>query len=434
MALNALMVYPSMVTLKWRLEPGLKHLFFIRFIKNRISRKHVFYILANYLALLVNFFSGVLIARELGAQSRGIYALITSIFGILFAFGTFNYSGGTLQASMFAKEAEKARKLSALKVPGFVGLVAAVFALIGISLANLLKAWKEYENVIIGAAIVSSLGAVSAYIGSLFVTNHLIVRMAIARFVGLGGMSLMVILLYLSNKITIQNLLICQILAAIVIASNSLLLFTTSSKLRLPPDSIVIKNSLIGLPKYVIDFFVPIFLYSTVSSDYGAVFLGIYIVAWGWASLSDALLPVIESQVYNNYSIKGFQNTAIRNLLNKILIMFIFNLSLTPTLILIPFLFGEEFNKSVQIGIFLFAFKFLGQATSILEIIANLKRQNLFLLLQVIGWLISFTLCTTILEMKSLSSLVICLYIAQSVRLLMAFINIKQVISQERKI
>jgi hypothetical protein len=157
-------------------------------------------------------------------------------------------------------------------------------------------------------------------------------------------------------------------------------------------------------------------------------------VAWGWASLSDALLPVIESQVYNNYSIKGFQNIAIRNLLNKILIMFIFNLSLTPTLILIPFLFGEEFSKSVQIGIFLFAFKFLGQATSILEIIANLKRQNLFLLLQVIGWLISFTLCTTILEMKSLSSLVICLYIAQSVRLLMAFINIKHVISQERKI
>ena len=134
------------------------------------------------------------------------------------------------------------------------------------------------------------------------------------------------------------------------------------------------------------------------------------------------------------HSEKGFENNAIRNLLNKIIIMFIFNLSLTPTLILIPFLFGEEFSKSVQIGIFLFAFKFLVQATSILEIIANLKRQNLFLLLQVIGWLISFTLCSTILEMKSLSSLVICLYIAQSMRLSMAFINIKHVVSQERKI
>jgi hypothetical protein len=63
-----------------------------------------------------------------------------------------------------------------------------------------------------------------------------------------------------------------------------------------------------------------------------------------------------------------------------------------------------------------------------------LKRQNLYLLLQVIGWLISFTLCSTILEMKSLSSLVICLYIAQSMRLSMAFINIKHVVSQERKI
>jgi hypothetical protein len=63
-----------------------------------------------------------------------------------------------------------------------------------------------------------------------------------------------------------------------------------------------------------------------------------------------------------------------------------------------------------------------------------LKRQNLFLLLQVIGWLISFTLCTTILEMKSLSSLIICLYIAQTMRLSMAFFNIKHVISRERKI
>lgn len=423
-----------MVTLKWRLKPGLKHLLIIRFIRNHVSHKHVFYILANYLALLVNFFSGVLIARELGAQSRGIYALIASIFGILLAFGTFNYSGGTLQASMFAKEAEKNRKLSALKVPGFVGLASAVFALIGISLTNLLKAWKEYENVIVGAAIVSSLGAVSAYIGSLFVMNHLIVRMAISRFVGLSGLSIMVILLYLSNKITIENLLLCQILTTIGIASTSLLLFSTSGKLRLPPDNIIIKNSLIGLPKYVIDFFVPIYLYSTISSEYGAVFLGIYIVAWGWASLSDALLPVIESQLYNYYSFKGLQNNAIRNLFNKILIMFIFNLSLTPTLILIPFLFGEEFNKSVQTGIFLFAFKFLGQATSILEIIANLKRQNLFLLLQVVGWLISFTLCATILGMKSLSSLLICLYIAQSLRLSMAFINIKHFISRERKI
>ena len=114
--------------------------------------------------------------------------------------------------------------------------------------------------------------------------------------------------------------------------------------------------------------------------------------------------------------------------------MFIFNLSLTPTLILIPFLFGEEFSQSVQIGMFLFAFKFLGQATSILEIIANLKRQNLFLLLQVIGWLICVTLFTTILEMKSLLSLVICLYVAQSLRLLMAYINIKNIISQERTI
>ena len=423
-----------MVIMKWYLELGLKYFYFIKFLQNNISCKDIAYIFANYLALLVNFFSGVLIARELGAQSLGIYALIASIFGIIFAFGTFNYSSGTLQASMFAKEAEKTRKSSFLKVPGFVGLVAAVFAVIGISLTNSLMALKEYENYIIGAAVVSSLGSVSAYIGSLLVTNHLVIRMAITRFVGLGGLSLMVVVLYQTNKITIENLLLCQILTTIIIASTALVIFFTSNEIRLPPDNIVIKNSLIGLPKYIIDFFVPIFLYSTISSEYGAVFLGTYIVAWGWASLSDALLPVIESQVYKNYSFKGFQNITISVLFKKIIIMSIFNLFLTPTLILIPFLFGEEFSKSVQIGIFLFAFKFLGQATSILEIIANLKRQNLFLLLQVIAWLISFTLCTTILEMKSLSSLVICLYIAQSVRLLMALINIKHVISQEHKI
>lgn len=423
-----------MVILKWYPELGLKYFSFRKFIKNHISCKDIAYIFANYLALLVNFFSGVLIARELGAQSRGIYALIASIFGVIFAFGTFNYSSGTLQASMFAKEAEKTRKSSFLKVPGFVGLVAAVFAVIGIYLTNSLMALKEYENYIIGAAVVSSLGSVSAYIGSLLVTNHLVIRMAITRFVGLGGLSLMVVVLYQTNKITIENLLLCQILTTIIIASTALVLFFTSNEIRLPPDNIVIKNSLIGLPKYIIDFFVPIFLYSTISSEYGAVFLGTYIVAWGWASLSDALLPVIESQVYKNYSFKGFQNITISILFKKIIIMFIFNLFLTPTLILIPFLFGEEFSKSVQIGIYLFVFKFLGQATSILEIIANLKRQNLFLLLQVIAWLISFTLCTTILEMKSLSSLVICLYIAQSVRLLMALINIKHVISQEHKI
>lgn len=428
-----IMGFISKLILKWRLELGVEYFSLRKFFKNLIGRQHISYIFANYLALLVNFFSGVLIARELGAQSRGVYALIVSIFGVIFAFGTFNYSGGTLQAGMFAK-AEKTRKSSFLKVPGFVGLIAAVFALIGISLTNLLKAFREYENFIIGAAVISSLGAVSAYIASLLITNHLVIKMAISRFVGLGGLSLMVIVLYQANKITIENLLLCQILTSIVIASTSLVLFFTSNEIRLPPDNIVIKNSLIGLPKYIIDFFVPIFLYYTISSKYGAVFLGAYVVAWGWASLSDALLPVIESQVYKYYSFNGFQNIAISNLFKKIIIMFIFNLSLTPTLILIPFLFGEEFSQSVQIGMFLFAFKFLGQATSILEIIANLKRQNLFLLLQVIGWLICVTLFTTILEMKSLLSLVICLYVAQSLRLLMAYINIKNIISQERTI
>lgn len=422
-----------MAICKWYHRLGLKNLS-LRNFSNLISRKHVAYIFANYLALLLNFFSGILIARELGAQSRGIYALITSIFGIIFALGTFNYSGGTLQASLFAKEVEKTKKSSFLKIPSLVGLIATLVALIVISSIYLITPLKAYENFIIGAAAVSSLGAVSAYIGSLLVANHLVIRMAITRFIGLGGLSLMVIVLYQVNKITIENLLFCQILTTIVIASTAIVLFFTSNEIRLPPDNIVLKNSLIGLPKYIIDFFVPIALYSTIKSAYGAVFLGTYIVAWGWASLSDALQPVIESQVYKNYSRKGFQNITINYLFKKIIIMSFFNISLIPTLLLIPFLFGEEFSKSVLIGMFLFVLKLLGQATSILEIIANLKRQNLFLLLQVIGWLISLTFFTTILEMKSLLSLVISLYMAQSLRLLMAYINVKNIFFQERTI
>lgn len=423
-----------MAILKLLSDLGLKYFSFRKFLKNHISCKDIAYIIANYLALLVNFFSGVLIARELGAQDRGIYALIASLFGVIFAFGTFNYASGTLQGSMFAKEVENARKSSFLRIPGFVGLVAAVFAVIGISLTNLPLALKEYENYLFGAAVTSSLGAVSAYIGSLLVTNHLVIRMAITRFIGLGGLSLLAVVLYQTNKITIENLLICQILTTIIIASTAIVLFFTSNEILLPSDDIVIKNSLIGLPKYIIDFFVPIFIYSTLSSEFGAVILGTYIVAWGWASLSDALLPVIESQVYKDCSLIGFRNMTISILFKKIMFMALFNLFLTPTLVLIPFLFGEEFSKSVQIGIFLFAFKFLGQATSILEIIANLKRQNLFLLLQVFAWLISFTLCTSIFEMRSFSSFVVCLYIAQSVRLFMALINSKNVIDQEHKI
>ena len=63
-----IMGFISKLILKWRLELGVEYFSLRKFFKNLIGRQHISYIFANYLALLVNFFSGVLIARELGAQ------------------------------------------------------------------------------------------------------------------------------------------------------------------------------------------------------------------------------------------------------------------------------------------------------------------------------------------------------------------------------
>ena len=90
----------------------------------------------------------------------------------------------------------------------------------------------------------------------------------------------------------------------------------------------------------------------------------------------------LESKIYKRVYSEKIEKKTLEDIYEKILLLFIFNLLLCPSLFLIPMFFGEEYRKSIEIGAFLFLFKFLVQCTTLMEVIAMSKQQNFFLFLQ----------------------------------------------------
>ena len=385
-------------------------------------RQNAFFIFANYSSLLINFVSGIVLARALGPELRGNFALIASYCLLVYSLSSFNISSGTLQARFITNSQIADSRAKLLKLPILIGLVLTpvLSSVILVFLWNnpsLQKYFLEFAIVCFGSFV----GAVTVFTNSVLVTNGMISRLSINRFLGLSCFSVSVVFLYLFDLITIEKLLLAQLLSNFLIAVIAIFLYLQPSEIRLPDPRDVLKLSIKGLPRFVFEYSIPVLSYSYISSTHGAMTLGVFVIAWGWTSLVDALYPIAESRTYKLLHTQPGVKIILQGLKARTGEIVLFGLIIMPTCFFIPFIFGKDYQSGVQLALMLIVLKIITQVTNLLETILMFNRQISKLLIQTVLWVIIFVLCWTTLDFLSWKMLLLPYFCAQGIRLLTAF-------------
>jgi len=386
-------------------------------------------ILSNYLALAITFVSSVVLARTLGPELRGNFALISSYVALVYSMSSFNLAAGSLQAGVSKNTASTYDKFLSLRKPFLLGITLAFLLsllMLGFFMTNPFSQglWLEFFC----ACLASFLCAISVFINSTFVSNGLLFFVSIARFLGLAGFSIFVVLLFFFELVNIRSLLLVLALSTFINAVVSITLFFKSSHLRIPVWSDVLRCSTHGISKFIVELSLPAISFYYIHSHHDSRLLGIFIIAWGWSSLVDVFYPAVESKIYKRFNDVSPSNEFLGVLKSNVGYLVAFSVLIAPTVFLIPFIFGEEYREGIFLSLLLIVLRVVTQITNLFETVLMFRQKNKLLLLQVLLYFSTFLGSWLSLTIFSLRVLLLPFFLAQLARLLSSIYNSKRIL------
>jgi O-antigen/teichoic acid export membrane protein len=342
----------------------------IKFTKRHSDK--ISYIFFNYFAYLMNFASGLILARGLGPENRGIVAYLSNLFLITLIFAPLNAKN----ASSIA-EAEKRKKLNSqnreFSTLGFT--IISTFITLSISIIfyyYLIESLPSNLVVLFCIAnLFNSLAIVIQIREGILRTQNKLHQLAIIRFLGYATPSFFIFILFFAKKIEIEYVIFGQ-----VVAMLSTSLFVIIRKYPAPEYSHTdfSEKALKTFASYfleVLSIFTPLMLVM-LSEQY--TYIGLFAIAYGFSLISDTYFQIVESKVYFHLAKieKIRPKSAFAIMYHNARSLFFAQLIFIPFAFLIPILYGKSFSGSVQIAIFLILFKYFLSILKIESIYINL--------------------------------------------------------------
>jgi len=323
----------------------------VEFVKSTLhSRK--FYLLANYFAYSLNFLSGLILARTLGVEQRGVLAFITSFFLITLLLASANSKNG----SSFA-QIKSPKKSAVISNFPFRRLFLRVFT-VSISCTAILDLFlfKKIEtNNLIFFSISSITCGLAFYISfaeGIFRVKEKNLDLAVLRFLGLATPSFYVLLLLVVDKVEVKFLLLSQGVA--MVSCTIFLIARGPLKINFSycEYSEQVKKSFLG---YVLELGSNIMILLSVTLTSSNETIGYFAIAMSFALISDTFFPVVESRMFN----KIHTHNANRISLNLSPLIVAIKEVIAGQLIFIclafaiPVIYGDEYTASIYFAIVL---------------------------------------------------------------------------------
>lgn len=342
------------------------HNFLFKFDKRKLN-----YLALNYSAYGFNFISGLILARKLGPENRGVFAFLNNLFLVTLLIAPLNAKNAASlsQAEIRLDNPRKTKPLDLIKV-----FTISIMVSIILSFSYFLFLENRFEkNLVILfclANLSNSLASIIQIHEGVMRTKNDLKKLAVLRFLGYASPSILVFALYLVDSVTVENVIFGQVVA--MVSCFVVVFFVWKSRANL--SSIAFQsNAIKTFPSYLSEYlvnFLPLIMVS-VSEEFN--YIGYFAIAYGYALIADTYFQILESKLYFQISELNKKRGVISGdeLRENVKHLFVSQLFFAPGAFLIPILYGKAYANSTLIALILLAVRFLYSIVKFENILLN---------------------------------------------------------------
>lgn len=317
------------------------------------------FILATYIAIILNILSGIILARTIGPEQRGIltyYLNFLLLSSFLSAFNMNNATASTLAKNQLNLKPIKKGDLSLLLAIGFIiSFASSLFYFFVSRNSNQIN-----ENYFLILMLLNSFSSLIALYEGIWKFNNSIHFLTISRFTGLAIPSLLTIFLVLINKVEIKYLLLGHFFATSTNLFTVYMYYRRTCNVRIPHIGDIVKIGFFGFPSYLIEYLVTWIIPFLILHQDGARTLGWFAVAMSFANLADVSYNALEAKNYRFITsfLKKENQPSLIVLARLAFPIFIMHCIFIPLAFLIPLIYGDSFNNSKNFAIIILLIRF----------------------------------------------------------------------------
>lgn len=313
---------------------------FERIVKKIFDSNDISYLIYNYLGVALNLVSGIILARSIGADSRGALAYCMVFIAMANYASSLNLSNGMslsirhLSNNYFNDRQDRSTKRKIILAAFGTGII--VTCIVGFS---------SYESVTINsgvsgkwylfALLPSSFTAFNSIVEGIMRVNGDTQYFRVTRLLGLATPSIFIFFVVYFDKTQISLLIFSNAVAMLCVTSFALVKYAKAGHLSRIELLQIYKYAARSFPFNFLDFMAPWAIYLVVLHTDGKAALGNFAIAMSFYSLSDSIFANLESK---SHTFLGKEN---REFLEEQ--KFIFRVNLRKMIILksifIPFAF-----------------------------------------------------------------------------------------------
>jgi O-antigen/teichoic acid export membrane protein len=319
------------------------------------SRSSIVYLFANYAAVFLNMLSGILLARKLSTDTRGLVAIISLCMTIMIFITSGNSSNSAMMSGNSTIRDDSRIELrhiyKHLTLFSFVlFLVCSPFFFMFIYDKSDLK----LSFLFIIAAIPFIFNSLIFYAEGIMKRNGSVFQLSLNRFIGLAIPSIYIFILNFLGLLQINYLVFSHTLVTVVLLYSNKRYLRSIEKDYVQKFYYFVSTSVRNSGFYVFEFIAGYSLIIVASICLDLTSLAYLAIALSFSSLMDAFIPTIESKFYSYFANADFKNRIFRSKLYKKLIAIVsFDLLFIPATLIIPILLGEKYEISSKLALIL---------------------------------------------------------------------------------
>jgi hypothetical protein len=342
-----------------------------RFIANKAH-----YLVFNYFAYGLNFLSGLILARKLGPDNRGVFAYLSNLYLVTLYLAPLNAKNAASIAEASVQGVHEIPKRGINRIKLFI-LSLILTMLLSLTYLLFLRTKIDLKILVIFciANLFNAFGVLNQTQEGKFRTQHRLNKLAMLRFLGYATPSILIFILFFLNMVKVEYVIFGQSVAMLS-CFGYLYFYDKSEKfLRIDKFAEGMKKTFASYTAEYFVNFVPLILV-TITEDFQ--YLGFFAIAYGYSLIADTYFQIVESRIYfdlaNRKASIEFKVFSVfpKNVRN----LFISQIIFIPLALLIPFLYGHAYEVSSKLAVVLIVSKFLYSIIKMQNIYFNVLFEN----------------------------------------------------------
>lgn len=332
------------------------------------------YIGANYAAYVLNFFSGLILARGLGPEGRGEFAFLSSLFLVTLLLAPINSRNGSSLATM--KEQSWSKNDGEFPFRKIYIWVVAITLTCTLTFYFVLSGEFEIKTLVFFSVsnLACGLAFYMYFAEGIFRVEERLFELAMLRFLGLAVPSLYIFILFFLGTLNLELVLLSQFVAVI-----SCFIFLKCRVLIEPKFGYItysnqVKKTYLG---YSLEYIANILILLSVSFTENAQSMGHFSVAMSFILISETFFPLVESRmlkrVHQSSSIMKLMS--LGPLMTAMKELVVSQIVFVPLAFLIPLIYGTAYTESVNFALILILARFLFSAIKLFNYYAVLSNR-----------------------------------------------------------